>query len=66
MLSYGLRPDRLAKRIVRAIRRNEAEVLAGWDAQVTTIAHAVAPSLLSSALSLGFRLRRRPTRGSSS
>jgi NADP-dependent 3-hydroxy acid dehydrogenase YdfG len=58
MLSYGLRPDRLAKRIVRAIRRNEAEVLAGWDAQVTTVAHAVAPSLVSSALSLGFRLRR--------
>ncbi len=57
MLEHGVRPERVADRVVRAIRRDEAEVLIGWDARVTTTAQALAPSVLYGALSMAFRAR---------
>lgn len=59
MLAHGVRPERLAERVIVGIRRNEGEVLVGWDARLTTAAQALAPSLLSGALALGFRQRAR-------
>lgn len=59
MLEHGLRPERVADRVVTAIRRDEAEVLIGWDARLTTVAHALAPSALYGALASGLRARAR-------
>lgn len=58
MLEHGIKPERVADRVVRAIRGNEAEVLIGWDARLATTAQALAPAALYGALSLGFRARR--------
>jgi short-subunit dehydrogenase len=57
MLAHGVRPRRLAARVLRAIRQDEPEVSIGLDAYVATTAHAVAPAILRGALSLAFRLR---------
>lgn len=59
MLAHGTRPERVADRVVRAIQRNEAEVLIGWDARLTTTAHALAPSALYGALTTALRARTR-------
>jgi short-subunit dehydrogenase len=59
MKAGGLHPDRVADRILRAIRRNDAEALIGWDALVATGAHALSPSALYGALSLMYRARTR-------
>jgi NADP-dependent 3-hydroxy acid dehydrogenase YdfG len=58
MLRHGARPERVADRVVRAIQRDEAEVLIGWDARIATGAHSLAPSALYGALSMAFRARR--------
>jgi short-subunit dehydrogenase len=63
MQSYGTRPERVAQRIVAAIRADEAEVLIGWDASATTLAHALSPALFSRALSLGMGMFERARRG---
>jgi short-subunit dehydrogenase len=57
MLAHGVRPERLAERVVRAIRDDEAEVVVGWDARVALAARALAPRLLSHALELATRWR---------
>lgn len=36
MLRYGLSPEKVAARIVDAVRRGEREVLIGWDARLAT------------------------------
>ena len=59
MLRHGARPEHVADRVVRAIRRDEAEVVIGWDAHLTTRAELLAPSALYGALAMGFRKRRR-------
>lgn len=46
MLKGGLRPARVAERVVQAIRRNEPEALIGWDAHLATGAHALVPATL--------------------
>lgn len=62
MLRHGARPEQVADRIVRAIRRDEAEVVIGWDAHLATRAQALAPSALYGALAMGFRKRRASSR----
>lgn len=57
MLAHGARPERVAARIVRAIERDEAEVVIGWDAFVTTTAEMLAPRLVTTALGQAFRWR---------
>lgn len=64
MLQHGLRPARVADRVVRAVRRDEAEVLIGWDARVTTAARVLAPTALYGALAMAFRGRVGSTTGS--
>lgn len=59
MIRYGARPEHVAARVLRAIRRDEAEVVIGWDAHLTTRAQALAPAALYGALAMGFRTRRR-------
>ena len=61
MLRHGVPPRRVAKRVVRAIRRNEAEVLIGWDARVLTTAATLSPTLVRHGLASAFRHRRRST-----
>ncbi|MBX3246603.1 MAG: SDR family NAD(P)-dependent oxidoreductase [Myxococcales bacterium] len=64
MLAHGTPPERVAARVVRAILRDEAEVIVGWDAHVATALASVAPAALRFALGSGFRVRsgRRPAR----
>jgi NADP-dependent 3-hydroxy acid dehydrogenase YdfG len=64
MLAHGVRPERLAERIVRAIEHDEAEVVVGWDARVALAATAIAPRLVSRTLELAarWRDRRSPSR----
>lgn len=57
MLEHGMKPERVAERIVRAIRANEAEVLLGWDARLTATARALAPTAVYGALGMAFRAR---------
>ncbi len=59
MLARGASPDRVADRVVRAIRATEAEVLVGWDAHLAAAAHALAPGALYGALGLALRARSR-------
>ena len=59
MIRHGARPEHVAERVLRAVRRNEAEVVIGWDAHLTTRAQALAPAALYGALAMGFRRRRR-------
>lgn len=59
MLEHGIAPERVAARVVRAIRANEAEVLIGWDARLTSTAQALAPAALYGALGMAFRARSR-------
>jgi NADP-dependent 3-hydroxy acid dehydrogenase YdfG len=63
MQSHGARPERVAARIVAAIRADEAEVMIGWDASATTLAHHLSPALFSRALSMGMGLFERARRG---
>jgi short-subunit dehydrogenase len=63
MLAYGVRPERLAKRVIVAIERNEAEVMLGPDAFVLSAAQRVVPKLLQGALTYGFRARTQALRG---
>lgn len=60
MLAHGVRPEHVADRVLQAIRRDEAEVLIGWDARLTTAAQSLTPALLTGALAAGFRWRARP------
>jgi len=59
MLAHGTPPSRVADRIVRAIERDEGEVVIGWDAHATTALAAIAPRVLRRALTAGFRVRDR-------
>jgi short-subunit dehydrogenase len=63
MLAYGVRPERVAKRVVVAIQRDEPEVMIGPDAYVLATAQRVVPKLLRGALSYGFRARTEALRG---
>jgi short-subunit dehydrogenase len=63
MLAYGVRPERVAKRVVSATLRNEAEIMLGPDAFVLATAQRVVPKLLQGALTYGFRARRQAIRG---
>lgn len=62
MIAHGARPEHVADRVVRAIHRNDAEVLIGWDARLTTAAELLAPSALYGALAMAFRARARDAR----
>lgn len=55
MLAHGLRPERVAERVVTAIRRDEAEVVAGWDAWLATATDRIAPRAIPAALGAAFR-----------
>lgn len=57
MLAHGVRPERVADRIAVAIRRNDAEILVGWDARLATAAQSLAPAAVSRALGAAFRFR---------
>lgn len=57
MLAHGMPPERVAARVLDAIRDDEGEVLVGWDARVTTLARGVAPRALERALGAAFRWR---------
>lgn len=57
MLAHGASPDRVAQRVILGMRRNEAEVLVGWDARLTTLAQSIAPRVMSRALGAGARWR---------
>lgn len=59
MLAFGVRPEAVADRVVRAVRANEGEVTIGWDAHLARNAYAVAPGLLSRSLAAGYRWRKR-------
>jgi NADP-dependent 3-hydroxy acid dehydrogenase YdfG len=59
MLAHGTPPAHVATRILRAVERDEAEVVIGWDAHVTTTLAALAPRALRLALTTGFRARDR-------
>ncbi|NUO54326.1 MAG: SDR family NAD(P)-dependent oxidoreductase [Polyangiaceae bacterium] len=63
MLAYGVRPERVGKRVVVAIQRNEPEVMMGPDAYVLATAQRVVPKLLRGALSYGFQARIGAVRG---
>jgi len=58
MLAYGVDPKRVADRVIRAVRRDDGEVLIGWDAWFAPAAAAVAPKLLQRGLGAAFRRRR--------
>jgi short-subunit dehydrogenase len=62
MLAHGLAPERVAERVVAAIRADEAEVLIGWDARMTTLLQRVTPSLLARSLGSAFAWRAKTTR----
>ncbi len=55
MLRHGIKPDRVAERILRAVRDNEAELLIGWDARLTATAHALSSTAVYGALTIAFR-----------
>ncbi len=57
MIEHGARPERVAERVVRAIRANEPEALIGWDAHVTAAVQSLAPSALYRVMALAFRAR---------
>ncbi len=57
MLAHGLRPERVAERVITAIQRDEGEVLIGWDARVTTLAQELTPRLLQRSLGSAFAWR---------
>jgi short-subunit dehydrogenase len=57
MLAHGVDPTRVADRVLRAVRCDEAEVLIGWDARVTTAVAALSPKLLYGWLARAFRKR---------
>jgi len=59
MLKHGVSPTRVAARVLRAIRRNEAEVLIGWDARMLTAVASVSRRLVYRGLASAFRKRRR-------
>ena len=41
------------------VNQIEAEALVGWDARITTTAHALAPGALYGALAMAFRVKTR-------
>lgn len=55
MLAYGTSPERVADRVVHAVRRNRAEVRVGWDSHLAALARRLAPSLVHAALAWLFR-----------
>lgn len=46
MLRYGASPDRVARAVLRAVRRNSAEVRVGLDCHLVALAQRFAPGLL--------------------
>lgn len=61
MLAHGMPPAHVAARVVRAIERDEAEVLVGLDARLTTLARTFVPRALEAGLGSAFRWRTRTT-----
>jgi len=61
MERFGVPPERVARAVVRGIRRNRAELLVGLDARLTRLVQALAPWL--SRFGLGFLYRRLAGRG---
>lgn len=55
MKRYGTPPDRVARAVLRAIRRNRAEVRVGWDCRLTTFVLWACPPLLPWVLRLAYR-----------
>ncbi len=55
MLRFGASPDRVAHKVVRAVRADRGEVFVGWDTVVLRTALWLAPSLIRASLSLSWR-----------
>ena len=62
MLAHGMPPSHVAARVVRAIERDEAEVLLGLDARLTTLARILTPRVFEAGLGSAFRWRTRAPR----
>ncbi len=54
MLRWGLSPDRVATRILRAVLRNRSELVIGADAQAVRCLNAVCPALVPTLLRWGW------------
>jgi len=55
MQRFGTRPDRVAKAVLRGIRRNRATMRVGWDSHLMGFVGWVAPPLMPTLLRLVFR-----------
>ncbi len=55
MQRFGTRPERVAKAVLRAIRRNRATMRVGWDSHLMGFVGWIAPPLMPALLRLVFR-----------
>jgi short-subunit dehydrogenase len=55
MLRYGTSPDRVARGVLRAIRRNRGTLRAGWDSHLVGLVSWIAPPLMPALLKLAYR-----------
>lgn len=54
MRRYGTAPDRVARAIIRAIRRDQAERYVGWDSHLSALLARALPGLLPALLRLAY------------
>lgn len=55
MKAHGTPPERVARRVVAAIRRDRGEIIIGAEARATAIGRVVAPGLVHGALGMAWR-----------
>jgi hypothetical protein len=55
MLDHGTSPGRVAARVLRAVRRDQAELRVGWDSHLVAAVQAFLPGLLPRLFAFSFR-----------
>jgi hypothetical protein len=55
MHRYGTRPERVARAVLRGIRRNRGTLRVGWDSHLTGFLGWIAPPLMPSLLERAHR-----------
>lgn len=55
MLRYGTSPERVATRVIGAVRRNRGEVRVGWDSHLVGLTQILLPGVLHAILGLAYR-----------